>query len=234
MNGEIKMEIINNIISKFNKIINKINNPVEVDPRRFNDPVAMITEWSPLPNARGANFCTGRLVQTDELVIKFRPTPGVIIFFSAFVLVSVAFPLIFMRPPFRGSKFLVIIPILFMAVGLYGLFKFTRPVVFDKRSGLFYKGRRKTDLNDSKKQNKRCILLDDIYAIQLLSSFVSSQDSDGMDHSYYSYELNLVMNDGDRINVLSHGNLLNIRTDAQTLSRFLNVKLWDTIRDGSY
>jgi hypothetical protein len=49
----------------------------------------------------------------------------------------------------------------------------------------------------------------------------------GNKNSYYSYELNLVLDDGSRINVVDHGNLDRLRSDAQTLSRFLDKPVWD-------
>ena len=43
----------------------------------------------------------------------------------------------------------------------------------------------------------------------------------GSKSSYYSYELNLVLHDGSRINVVDQGNLKRLRSDANTLSQFL-------------
>jgi hypothetical protein len=41
-----------------------------------------------------------------------------------------------------------------------------------------------------------------------------------------SYELNLVLKDGRRINVVDHGGADKIRTDAATLADFLGVPVW--------
>ena len=43
----------------------------------------------------------------------------------------------------------------------------------------------------------------------------------------YNYELNLVLKDGERINVVDHGNLKKIQDDANTLSNFLGKPVWD-------
>ena len=61
--------------------------------------------------------------------------------------------------------------------------------------------------------------------MQLLSKFVSGSKS-----SYYSYELNLVLNDGRRINVVDHGDLKRLRSDVKTLSQFLDKPVWDATR----
>ena len=49
----------------------------------------------------------------------------------------------------------------------------------------------------------------------------------GNKSAYYSYEMNLVLNDGKRLNVVDHGNQAKLREDAQTLATFLNVPVWD-------
>jgi hypothetical protein len=67
-------------------------------------------------------------------------------------------------------------------------------------------------------------LLEDIHAIQLLSEYVRRSKS-----SYYSYELNLVLNDGKRLIVVDHGNLTRLQEDAKKLLEFLGKPVWDEI-----
>ena len=64
--------------------------------------------------------------------------------------------------------------------------------------------------------------LEEIYAIQLLKEYCRGDKS-----SYYSYELNLVLEDASRINVVDHGKLNLIRSDAEKLAAFLDIPLWD-------
>lgn len=44
---------------------------------------------------------------------------------------------------------------------------------------------------------------------------------------FYRYELNLVLENGSRVNVLSHGNKQKIREDAQAISQYIGKPLWD-------
>lgn len=67
--------------------------------------------------------------------------------------------------------------------------------------------------------------LEDIHALQLLSEYCRG----GKKRSYYSYELNLVLRNGRRINVMDHGDCKKLREDAQTLSEFLDKPVWDAI-----
>ena len=46
------------------------------------------------------------------------------------------------------------------------------------------------------------------------------------------YELNLVLNDGSRLNLVDHFNGARMRADAETLSALLDVPLWDATRRG--
>jgi Fe2+ transport system protein B len=45
----------------------------------------------------------------------------------------------------------------------------------------------------------------------------------------YIYELNLVLKDGKRLNVMDHSRRAHIRSDAQRLGQFLKVPIWDAI-----
>jgi hypothetical protein len=58
----------------------------------------------------------------------------------------------------------------------------------------------------------------------LLREFVQ-----GNKNSYDSYELNLVLRDGRRLNVIDHGTLHAIREDARILADYLGVSIWDAI-----
>ena len=74
---------------------------------------------------------------------------------------------------------------------------------------------------------KDYIDLADVYAIQLIKEYVTTY---GTEHSrsYYSYELNLVLKDGERMNVVDHGDLQRIRADAIRLGGFLgSLPVWD-------
>ena len=46
---------------------------------------------------------------------------------------------------------------------------------------------------------------------------------------FWSYELNLVLRDGKRINLIDHRNQREICWDAGDLSRMMDVPIWDFI-----
>jgi hypothetical protein len=63
-----------------------------------------------------------------------------------------------------------------------------------------------------------------IHAIQLISKSLE-ESADGS--LFTCYGINLVANDGTRINVVSHSDLVRIQRDARQLAQFLNVRIWD-------
>ena len=71
----------------------------------------------------------------------------------------------------------------------------------------------------------RSVPFAEIHSIQLLDEEVRNP----REQMFWSYELNLVLRDGKRINLIDHRNQREIRWDAGDLSRMLNVPIWDLI-----
>ena len=201
------------------------------DPSRFGDPVAMQTEWSPAKGG-GANFRTHKLVEIDPNRLEFRASIGARIFYLVFLFagmtVLVAFSLSGSLSWENSFSADVIVPMLiglvFAVVGGCMFYFGTAPIVFDKYKGSFWKGRKVPDETYNGNNLKYFASLADIHALQLLSEYCRGNKS-----SYYSYELNLVLKNGSRMNVIDHGNPAKLREDAQTLSVFLGKPVWDAI-----
>jgi hypothetical protein len=101
----------------------------------------------------------------------------------------------------------------------------TAPIVFDRRRGFFWKGRKNPDHVFDKGTLKHFAELEQIHALQLISKLVRNSGSE--DGPFLCYELNLVLEDGKRINVLNQGNQDRLREDADTLAAFLDKPVWD-------
>lgn len=65
------------------------------------------------------------------------------------------------------------------------------------------------------KYEKKIISLSDVHVLQILSEYVNGKSS------FTSFELNLILKDSTRVNVIDHGNLEEIRNNAQTLANTL-------------
>ncbi len=202
------------------------------DPSVFDDPVALETEWVPAASG-GASFRTHRLIQPSANRVEFAPTLGAKVFYLLFLFLGSGL-LFFQLNRIRISQIgfsdqVTLVPIfvgaVFAVAGACLYWFGTTPRVFDQRFAAFWRGRRVPTPMELVERGDSSAPLSSIHALQLLSEFVS-----GSKNSYYSYELNLVLDDGSRINVVDHGNLERLRSDASTLSRFLDKPVWDATR----
>ncbi|MDF7798708.1 hypothetical protein P4C99_04495 [Pontiellaceae bacterium B1224] len=220
------------MLSKISKLMGiAMESDDSFDPAKFNDSLAVRIDWSPLKSG-GANFRTRRLVQMDLDRMEFRPTMGAMLFGILFLILGIgAIGIgVFMivsgaEVPIPAAFMLFLTGSVFSAAGAFMVRHFSSPVVFDGRSGYFWKGRQ-TPMEVMNRDELKCFSeLDNIHALQLISEFCRSDKN-----SYLSYELNLVLKSGDRLNVFDHGHLHHARADADKLAQFLGLPLWDAVR----
>jgi hypothetical protein len=203
------------------------------DPSVFDDPLALETEWVPLASG-GASFRTHRLVQPSANRVEFAATPVARGFYLLFFFVGsglLFFHLNGIRVEHTGfpnpdTLVPIVVGAVFATVGACLYWFGTIPRVFDLGLAAFWRGRRVPTPMELLERGDSSAPLSSIHALQLLSEFVS-----GSKNSYYSHELNLVLHDGSRINVVDHGNLERLRGDASMLSQFLGKPVWDATRD---
>lgn len=193
------------------------------DASRFGDELALTTEWTPCKRG-GTNFKTHKLVEVRYDRMEFKTSTGMLLFSGIFTLVGV---IMFIIPLFIDAQggelfFLPLMGLIFGGVGGWLYYSSTTPTIFDKTVGMYWKTRKTPDFYRQDADSDKKVRLSDIHAIQLLSEYVKS-DKGG----YYSYELNLVLKSGKRLNVVDHGKRSVILEDAEKLSRFLNVPVWD-------
>lgn len=198
----------------------------EFDPSTLNDSVALQTQWSS-NSTSSSNFQTHKLVQVNPNRFEFKPTIGSRIFSAIFMIAGIAVPVIFLnipeqsgdQPPLLG---IIAFGSVFFAVGAGMYYYQSSPIVFDKLEGCYWKGRKKPDHNFGTEHTKKLCRIRSIYAVQILKKFVSGNKS-----SYHCYEINLVMKNGDRLNVVAHAGEKAMKNHAAELGRFLGVPVWD-------
>ncbi|MGG6229910.1 hypothetical protein [Tenacibaculum sp. SDUM215027] len=84
----------------------------------------------------------------------------------------------------------------------------------------------KAHLNSQKRKivvDGEIIPFQQVYALQVLSKFIQGNKSGG----YYCYEVNLVTQNGERHNLLNHGDKEYLLSDMVKISRFLKVPVWN-------
>jgi hypothetical protein len=201
-----------------------------LDASSFSDSLAQQTAWDPLSKTGAAN--RGHwpvLVNSGRL--EFRPTLATkltyLVFFSLGGGLAVA---ALIMPTLNATAFaLLFVGLCIGCASLLMLHRTATPIVFDKRSGLFWKGRQASEKGPPHKTGNPDhplphAKLDDIHALQIIAKY-SSENS--FSYSYLTQELNLVLKDGKRMHVVDATSLDQIRKDARTLSLFLEKPLWD-------
>ncbi|MFU8893671.1 MAG: hypothetical protein ACNA8L_08585 [Luteolibacter sp.] len=220
-------------IQKIGEAIRDSTAKTTINPAIFNDPLALQTDWSPA-SPGGSNFKTHKLHEVGVQRMEFRATIGMILFSGLFLVVGLGVMAIapgrlwIYGEPFANDMiFLLIFGLLFAGAGGYMMYSALTPTVFDKGHGYFCKNRLKPEHTFTVVDIKNHVPLTRIHAIQLISERVSSSGSRGRSSSYKSHELNLVLDDGTRLNVVDHGCVTTLRADAQRLAAFLGKPIWD-------
>jgi hypothetical protein len=193
----------------------------------MNDPAAQQTDWTPLRRG-GANFKTAMLTARGPNRLEVKVSGAMMLFCAAFIAMGLAIgggiAVAAFRSAAPASAFVpAAFGLVFAAIGFGMLYFLARPTVFDRNLGWFWKGPVAARTERDFHKLKFAVPLNNIQALQLLAEHVSGSKS-----SYYSYELNLVLKDGRRINVMDHGNQDALRADADKLASFLGVPVWST------
>lgn len=205
------------------------------DPAVFGGELAMKTGWEPIGKS-SASFCTHRLkIDPMDGSMRFVGTVAnlligfvIVIFIAFLVFILSQIPLSAIpslgnacrQHPLLYAVFaLGLIPII---LGCWIYRKMNPWIVFDTQNGAFFVApgnpRRIEDVTVLKNYTP----FREIGALQLLEKWVRGGKS-----SYMAYELNLVRKDGERIQVVSHGDYKKLAEDAAALSEQLRVPLWD-------
>jgi len=208
-----------------NKLKQLTVEPVPFDPSGLGDEVALKTSWTPAKGG-GASFETHRLVEIDMHRHEFRASPGMVLFAGVFMLVGAVASTVIVIANQEADLIALIFPVImglvFVGIGGGMMYFGLAPIVFDKRRGEYWKGRTAPYEAANRQGLKHYTELDEIRALQIIKERCTSKNS-----SYFSYELNLVLQDGRRLNVIDHGNLERLRADAEKLSAFLGKPVWD-------
>jgi hypothetical protein len=205
-------------------------------PKQFNDPLATEIDWNPT-NQGGASFCSHKLKRRlifpgtigFKVTLRYRLFCGFVLMMGLVNLVGT--PVVMARAKASWPEYIipVILGLGFSSLGIWLSASGTKPRTFDRTSGLYWSGCRQPqnisryDNAPQPRSESVSARLDNIYALQILSEWCGTT----LNQQYLSYELNLVLKDGTRLNVVDHGNLRRLRKDSQALAEFLGVPVWD-------
>jgi len=204
-----------------------------LDLSQFNSPIAEKTEWTPLKQG-GTNFRTHKFYKESGSA-QFKATKGSLLFSSVFMALGLIVPVLMMTPAIKSGSsseplpfIMSFVPLLFFFAGVFLFRVSTKPIIFNKTTGYFWKGRLKKNESPEQKALKEYCRLREIVALQIISEYVrsSSSSSSGRSSSFRSYEINLILEDASRLNVIDHGNKIKLLEDAEALASYLGVPVW--------
>ena len=202
----------------------------DVSERYRDDPIARQINWSPLCSDR-FSYAAQRLELVSDSRIELLPSAGLNLSFmfflllgSGFILFSFIIDLGLADNQQIGARIFAVLfgSVMVLVVGSYWRF-YSTPIVFDKDVGLCWKSRKPLDQVENKSVLEVFVQLDEIYALQILNQLVKKEEYS----DYNCFEVNLVMKSSKRINVIAHGNKEVLFEQAEELSSFLDVPIWD-------
>ena len=216
------------------------------DAAQLGDPLATSIDWT-LNTARHPGYQSRprRLVVIDPERLEYRPgirdlLEPLILFCMALAMcfngvVAALYSAVVAAAPFvkvhpfanltidLPTRLLVLfVPMLFAVVWM--IYRMT-PVVFDKRVGVFWKGRKVPGEIGGETTPKHALDLREIHALQIVSGWVRGQTVQHRVH-----QLNLVLNDGTRWSLGAAGDPFKVRREAALLAEFLGKPVWDATR----
>ncbi len=190
------------------------------DPSLFGDPIAEQILWSPLTQKGGTNLCTHRVVIRCDEHLEFRPTSQSSMAVVAMLVAGGVFPVIggaigIGHGNVNSAIALIATGLVLGAAGTLIWLDLRQPRVFNLQYDFFRLSPRSSRTFEGKSS--------DVHALQIVSRYVTMNES----QDFHCHELNLVLKNAARLNVIAHGSYGDLRDDATTLSQFLNVPVWD-------
>ena len=173
---------------------------------------------TPLKKNSGSNYYSERLVVRGN-IIEVRPTLRHRLLMSIFAVIGLIIAIV---PSFADEK--IIWPIvafgcfffLIGSIALIGELRKPRPLLNLSLRQLFPKGMKHPNL---------AVSINTITHLEILGKLVNTPSRKGRSQNYTCYELNAVLLNDERHNILNHGNLKKMREDAHLLADILNLQI---------
>ena len=196
----------------------------KLDSFQKEDTVAKNTSWLPLKKW-GINIKSHNLEESDG-ILKYSISLQFIALYGIFIAIGGFMSLWWLLSWYSNKTIeqdnimVIIFWLIYSGIGLYFLLKSRKNRwVFDRYVWFAYVGKLPDIIQTS--GDNTVISLSQIHAIQIIPEWVSGKNS------FVSYEINIVLKDFSRHNIVDHGNIKKIREDAEKISMFLGVRMWD-------
>lgn len=185
-------------------------------------------DWSPAKPG-GASFKSHQLVTVSADRVEVRPSKKMFLFCLVLMAMGAGVTGKFLLAGIRqgdltSTLMQTLIGMLFVVMGGLILLTSSKRGVFDLSLGGYWRGANHLNSPQALTEQPEWAWLQEIKALQLVGELVARNRKDeGRRRYFVSYELNLVLGDGSRINVMDHSDRNQLRQDAETLGQFLGV-----------
>lgn len=186
----------------------------------FSDPLARQTRWTPARSG-GTKGRSRRLVQSDSERLTFRPIKRNLLLCALPLLIGAYIITFQPLQNIQSTWFQATVGLVFLVMGSMLGYRLCTPIVIDKGIGACWTGWRAPASAEVARDQKGCAALGDVRAVQVIPERLRYTEAT------FSYEVNLVLADSSRVNLVDHSSKSVIREDAQTLGKFLDVPVWD-------
>jgi hypothetical protein len=189
------------------------------------DPVAAVTQWTPLRHGGRSALRTHKLVQESPDLLELRVSLQSWLFHLVWIgagVAAVVYSLVRPGVLSTSESGRLIVAVIGLAIALWILYQFSgacAPVCFDMRAGVMRRG--------WSRAGGSVIPLPEIHALQIIQEQCESSKASKQRVRYMSYELNVVRKDGSRLNLLDQRGRTGVQDDARRIADFLGIPLWD-------
>lgn len=182
----------------------------------LDDPIAYKTDWGPVASKRSGLYDLMLKPSQGKLVAAY--TKKAITSAYVYALIGMLLVLIGLSGLYIRGDIGIVLIIFFCGIGVMlvwagvGYISKKKLFFFDKAAGIFY--------SRESRETKR---IADVHAIQVVSEFIRNMYD--LPQVLY-YELNLVLKDGTRLNVMKKYRRAEIEKAAEILGEYLVVPIW--------
>lgn len=188
----------------------------------FRDPLATRASWKPVKRG-GSSGRSRTLKQVSPTRLEFKVAPFTLILVGLAVAVGGLVVLTGFLAAGAIAWNQVVIGIPLAAAGVFFGLRLTRPAVLDRQAGLCWVGRNAPASLAAAREQANAAALSDVGAVQVIAEDVRTERG----RTFRSFEINLVLHDGSRLNLVDHAKQGVIKADAQRVGDFLKVPVWD-------
>ena len=190
--------------------------PRYTKPARIDDPVADSVSWHPISKTGSPGT---HIVFHSEATVVVSASLGMMVFplfLGGMAAIAALAGVMGVADDLIVNLLLAGLGGSFM-VGVYFLCRvYSKLLVFDRhKDSIYYEG------DDSKSLTR----ISTVHAIQIIPTYYATPDG-----SYHSFQINLVLKNAERINVMNRGNKKAIDHDTHILQEFLSVPVWELSR----